>query len=65
MKLSTRPLIGLVGLVAESQHASLALGELLAEPVPEDPAKDDLWVDLVVGLAHEQLEDALADGTVP
>lgn len=43
--------------------ASLALRELLAEPVPDDPAKDELWVNLVVGLAHEQLEDALADPT--
>lgn len=45
--------------------ASLALRELLAEPVPDDPAKDELWVNLVVGLAHEQLEDALADATIP
>lgn len=44
--------------------ASLALRELLAEPVPEDPVKDQLWVNLVVGLADEQLEDALADETV-
>jgi len=44
--------------------ASLALRELLAEPVPDDPAKDELWVNLVVGLAHEQLEDALADATI-
>lgn len=44
--------------------ASLALRELLAEPVPDDPVKDELWVNLVVGLAHEQLEDALVDATV-
>jgi len=44
--------------------ASLALRELLGEPVPDDPAKDELWVSLVVGLAQEQLEDALADATV-
>jgi len=45
--------------------ASLALQELLAEPVPDDPAKDELWVNLLVGLAHEQLEGALVDATVP
>ena len=44
--------------------ASLALRELLAEPVPDDPVKDELWVNLVVGLAHEQLDDALVDATV-
>ncbi|MCA1678374.1 MAG: hypothetical protein LC777_05210 [Actinobacteria bacterium] len=44
--------------------ASLALRELLAEPVPDDPVKDELWVNLVVGLAHEQLEDALGDASV-
>lgn len=44
--------------------ASLALRELLAEPVPDDPVKDELWVNLVVGLAHEQLDDALAGATV-
>lgn len=38
---------------------SSALRELLAESVPDDPAQDELWVSLVVGLAHEQLEDAL------
>lgn len=44
--------------------ASAALRELLAEPVPDDPVKDELWVSLVVGLAHEQLEDALVDAAV-
>lgn len=44
--------------------ASLALRELLAERVPDDPGKDELWVNLVVGLAQEQLEDALVDATV-
>jgi hypothetical protein len=44
--------------------ASMALRELLAEPVPDDPVKDELWVNLVVGLAQEQLEDVLADATV-
>jgi hypothetical protein len=44
--------------------ASLALRELLAEPVPDDAVEDELWVNLVVGLAEEQLEDALADATV-
>jgi len=44
--------------------ASLALRELLAEPVPDDPVQDELWVNLVVGAAHEQLEDALVDATV-
>lgn len=44
--------------------ASLALRELVAEPVPGDPVKDELWANLVVGLAQEQLEDALADAPV-
>lgn len=43
--------------------ASAALRELLAEPVPDDPARDELWVNLVVGMASEQLEDALAGTT--
>jgi len=38
--------------------ASGALERLLAEPIPEDPAKDDLWVSLVIGLAREQLARA-------
>lgn len=41
--------------------ASAALEQLLAEPMPKDPAKDDLWVSLVVGLAQEQLAHAFAD----
>jgi len=41
--------------------ASLVLRELLAEPIPADPAEDEIWVSLVVGMAHEQLEDALTD----
>jgi hypothetical protein len=44
--------------------ASRALRGLLAEPVPDDPVKDELWVSLVVGLAQEQLEDALGDATM-
>ncbi len=44
--------------------ASLVLRELLAEPVPDDPVNDELWVNLVVGLAHEQLEDALGNAAV-
>jgi hypothetical protein len=32
-----------------------ALAALLEEPQPDDPADDDLWVNLVVGLAQEQL----------
>ena len=47
---------------AEFPLASSALQELLAEPFPRD-ALDELWVSLVVGLAHEQLEDALGEGT--
>jgi len=41
--------------------ASSALQELLGEPFPHDPVKDEIWINLVVGLAHEQLEDALGD----
>ena len=40
--------------------ASAALDQLLAEPIPKDPAKDELWVSVVVGLAEELLEEALA-----
>ena len=42
--------------------ASSALQELLAEPFPCDALKDEIWINLVVGLAHEQLEDALGEG---
>lgn len=44
--------------------ASMALRDLLAEPVPDAPARDELWVSLVVGLAQEQLADALTDTNV-
>ncbi|MBA2460341.1 MAG: hypothetical protein H0V45_01015 [Actinobacteria bacterium] len=44
--------------------ASAALEQLLAEPIPKDPAKDDLWVSLVVGLAREQPDRAFADETL-
>jgi hypothetical protein len=43
--------------------ASSALRELLGEPFPRDPVQDEIWSNLVVGLAHEQLEDALGDET--
>jgi len=43
--------------------ASSALQELLGEPFPHNPAKDEIWINLVVGLAHEQLEDALGEET--
>jgi hypothetical protein len=43
--------------------ASSALQELLSEPFPHDPAKDEIWINLVVGLAREQLEDALDEET--
>jgi hypothetical protein len=36
--------------------ATAAITGLLAEPLPEDPAEDELWVSLVVGLAQLQLE---------
>ncbi len=35
--------------------AAAALNKLLAEPVPDNPAKDELWMSLVAGLAEEQL----------
>lgn len=44
--------------------ASSTLQQLLSEPFPEDPVRDELWINLVVGLAQEQLEDALLDTTV-
>jgi hypothetical protein len=44
--------------------ASSALQELLSEQAAHDPAKDEIWVSLVVGLAHEQLEDALGEGSL-
>jgi len=42
-------------------RVAAALGDLLAEPVPTDPAEDELWVSLVVGLAEEMLEEAGRD----
>jgi hypothetical protein len=36
--------------------ATAALTALLAEPMTLDPAEDDLWVGLVVGLAQQQLD---------
>jgi hypothetical protein len=44
--------------------ASSALQELLSERAAHDPAKDEIWINLVVGLAHEQLEDALGEGSL-
>ena len=44
----------------EFPRAADALNELLAEPVPADPAKDELWVNLVLGLAEEQVTVALS-----
>ena len=41
--------------------ASSALQELLSEPFPRDAQKDEIWINLVVGLAHEQLEDPLGE----
>jgi hypothetical protein len=41
-------------------RAAGALSELLAEPMSGDPANDELWVNLVVGLAEEQVIAALA-----
>ena len=36
--------------------ATAATTQLLAEPMPRDPAEDELWVSLVVGLAQQQLD---------
>ena len=48
----------LVALSAEEfPHAAAALEHLVAEPIPKDPASDDLWVSVVVGLAEEQLAE--------
>jgi hypothetical protein len=41
---------------AEFPLATAALTALLAEPMASDPADDDLWVGLVVGLAQQQLD---------
>lgn len=35
--------------------AASTLRVLLADPVPDDPAEDDLWVNLAVGVVQEQL----------
>ena len=45
----------------ELPNAAAALERLVAEPIPKDPAKDDLWVSVVVGLAEEQLAEAFGD----
>ncbi|MGH3094166.1 MAG: hypothetical protein ACRDOG_17800 [Gaiellaceae bacterium] len=39
----------------EFPRVSAALTDLLEEPTPEDPADDDLWVNLCVGLVQEEL----------
>jgi hypothetical protein len=52
------------GSAEEFPAASAALERLLAEPIPKNAAKDDLWVSLVVGLAEEQLAHAFADETL-
>jgi hypothetical protein len=36
--------------------ATAAITSLLSEPMAEDAAEDDLWVNLVVGLAQQQLD---------
>lgn len=44
---------------AAGEEFPLAVGairSLLDEPTPNDPAEDDLWVDLVVGLAQAHLD---------
>jgi hypothetical protein len=44
---------------AGSEEFPLAVGALRAlldEPVARDPAEDDLWVNLVVGLAQQHLD---------
>ena len=42
--------------------ASSAPQELHGESFPYRPVKDEIWINLVVGLAHEQLEDVLGEG---
>lgn len=42
--------------------ATAALERVLAEPTPEDPADDELWVSLVVGFAEDQLRDVFSEG---
>jgi hypothetical protein len=44
----------------EFPSAAGALSGLLAEPMSGDPAEDELWVNLVLGLAEEQVIAALA-----
>lgn len=39
----------------EFPRVSAALTALLEEPTPDDPADDDLWVNLCVGLVQEEL----------
>jgi hypothetical protein len=44
----------------EFPRASAALRDLLTEPVPNDPAEDDLWITVVVDLAEDQLATVLS-----
>jgi hypothetical protein len=44
----------------EFPRAAGAVNELLAEPVPDDPARDELWVSLVLGFAEDQVAGALS-----
>ncbi len=56
-------LSGLASVSAEEfPRAAAALNKLLAEPVSNDPAKDELWMSLVAGFAEEQLQAALSSG---
>jgi len=56
-------LSGLASVSAEEfPHAAAALNKLLAEPVSNDPAKDELWMSLVAGFAEEQLQATISSG---
>ena len=57
-----RSLAGLAEVCADDfPRAAAALRELVAEPVPDDPADDELWAHLVTCYVNEQLDAAMAD----
>jgi hypothetical protein len=44
----------------EFPRSAAALNELVGESMPADPAKDELWVNFVNGLAEERADTALS-----
>ena len=55
-------LAGLAEVCADDfPRSAAALRDLLAEPIPDDPADDELWAHLVTGYVQEQMDAVMAD----